>query len=75
MPMAVVSEAATSGPDALSVDQFCALNGISRRLFYDLQKQGRGPHIMKVGKRTLVSRDAAIAWRRRMESETTQTRG
>jgi hypothetical protein len=70
-----VTEQASGGADALTVDEFCSRHGISRRLFYDLQKQGRGPRIMKVNSRTLVSREAAAEWRRRVEAQTTQTSG
>jgi hypothetical protein len=48
--------------------QFCEAHGISRALFYVMQRDGRGPAIMKVGKRTLISVEAATDWRRRMEA-------
>lgn len=58
-------------PAAFSVDEFCATHGgMSRVMFYELLKTGRGPRIMKVGRRTLVSVEAAAEWRRRMEQET-----
>ena len=53
-----------------SVTEFCREHGISRGLFYQLLKEGRGPRVMKVGRRTLVSREAAEDWRRRMEGAT-----
>jgi excisionase family DNA binding protein len=53
--------------DASSVAEFCRRHGISRATFYNWLKTGRGPAIMKVGGRTLISREAAAAWRRRME--------
>lgn len=56
--------------DAFSVDSFCRAHGISRGLFYKLAREGRGPAIMKLNTRTLISREAAEEWRRRMESET-----
>lgn len=52
-----------------SVIQFCKIHGISRSLFYKLAKEGRGPQIMKVNRRTLISREAAEDWVRRMELE------
>lgn len=55
---------------ASSIPQFCSAHNISRGLFYLLKKEGRAPAIMKVGRRTLISTDAAAAWRKRMESET-----
>jgi predicted DNA-binding transcriptional regulator AlpA len=55
---------------ALSVDEFCHAHGLCRASFYNLLKNGTGPATMKVGGRTLVSIEAAAAWRRRMEAET-----
>jgi predicted DNA-binding transcriptional regulator AlpA len=52
---------------ANSIPSFCRAHGISRATFYNLLKRGEGPIVMKVGKRTLVSDEAAAAWRRRME--------
>ena len=53
---------------AFTVPQFCASHGISRALFYILQRDGRGPRIMKCGRRTLIARESAEAWRRQMEA-------
>jgi hypothetical protein len=53
---------------ALTVDEFCAAYKISRSFFYDLVKTGKGPVLMHVGKRTLVSIEASAAWRIQMES-------
>ncbi len=52
-----------------SVQDFCREHGISRGLFYKLLRQGLGPNIIKVGRRTLISQEAAREWRRRMEYE------
>lgn len=52
---------------AQSVNEFCKTNGISRSLFYKLQRQGNGPQIMKVGRRTLITPEAANLWRQRMQ--------
>ncbi len=51
-----------------SVTEFCREHGISRGLFYQLLKEGRGPRVIKAGRRTLISREAAEEWRRRMEA-------
>ena len=51
-----------------TVVQFCNDHNISRSMFYELLADGRGPAVMKVGARTLISIEAAAAWRRRMES-------
>jgi hypothetical protein len=54
---------------AHTVEEFCQAHRISRGTFYNLLKDDRGPRVMKVGARTLVSNEAAADWRRRMESE------
>lgn len=51
----------------LSVYEFCKQSGISRALFYKLVREGKGPRIMKVGRRTLVSCQAAEEWQHTME--------
>jgi hypothetical protein len=56
---------------AYSVADFCrAHGGISQAYFFLLVKEGLGPDLMKVGNRTLVSIEAAAAWRRKMETMT-----
>jgi excisionase family DNA binding protein len=52
-----------------SVAEFCHQHGISRGTFYKLIKEGLGPKTAKIGRRTLISQEAAAAWRRRMEGE------
>ena len=55
---------------AFTVAQFCAAHGnMSRTLFYELLKQGRGPVTFKLGRKTLISNHAAADWVKRMESE------
>ncbi len=55
------------GRAAFSVAEFCREHGISRGLFYNMLREGRGPRVIKAGRRTLISREAAEEWRRRME--------
>jgi len=54
-------------PLAFSIPEFCRRHGISRAHFYNLSKSGHGPAVMRVGRRTLISAEAAAQWRRRME--------
>jgi len=56
-------------PMMLSVPEFCHSHGISRGMFYKLLGEGRGPKAVKIGRRTLISSEAAEEWRRRMERE------
>jgi predicted DNA-binding transcriptional regulator AlpA len=58
----------TTDRQAYSVDEFCRSHGICRATFYNLRKAGDGPVEMKIGARTLISVEAAEAWRRRMEA-------
>jgi len=55
--------------DAYDVQAFCLAHHISRAFFYKLLDQGKGPRVMKVGRRLLISREAAADWRRAMEQE------
>jgi len=61
--------AAQISPFAFTVPEFCAAHRISRALFYILARKGHGPAVMKAGRRTLISHEAAKEWRRRMEAE------
>lgn len=54
---------------AYTVAQFCADHNISRTHFYQLIKDGKAPRLMKVGRRVLISAEAAADWRRDMERE------
>lgn len=51
-----------------SVDEFCHAHNISRAFFYKLRTRGLGPREMKIGTRTIISREAAADWRRDRES-------
>jgi len=52
---------------AFSIENFCRLHGISRSKFYLLLNEGLAPKIMKIGRRTLISHEAAAQWRKDME--------
>lgn len=54
-------------PSALGVANFCTRHGISRALLYKLWKRGEGPTRLKIGRRTLITVEAAAEWRKRME--------
>lgn len=60
---------------AYSPAQFCAEHGFARTTLYALFKEGRGPRTFKVGRRTLISAEAASDWRKRMENETAAENG
>ena len=46
----------------LSIAELCDEMGISKSFFYKLQAKGRGPTTVKLGRRTLITREAATAW-------------
>ena len=58
-------------PMAYSIRQFCEAHNISVDTYFRMQRAGVGPVTMKVGGRTLISVEAATAWRREREAATT----
>lgn len=52
---------------AYSVHEFCAAFRISRAFLYALWANGSGPAAMRIGRRTLISVEAANAWRLSLE--------
>jgi hypothetical protein len=48
---------------ALTIPEFCRSHGISQAFYYELQKDGRGPRTMHVGRRRLISLEEAQRWR------------
>ena len=58
---------------AYSIPSFCADHHISKAFLYKLIKEGKGPRLMKISRRTLISAEAAADWRAQMEASTTQT--
>ena len=58
---------------AFSIADFCcAHGGMSQAFFHALVAKGKGPRLMKVGARTLISVEAAAKWRRAQEAVTDQ---
>jgi hypothetical protein len=49
---------------ALTIPQFCDAHNISEAFFYALQKDGKGPRTMAVGRRRLISIEEAKRWRK-----------
>ncbi len=50
-----------------TVNQFCKSHNISRSMFYKQLKLGEGPRLMAVGRRRMISFEAAADWRQQME--------
>jgi hypothetical protein len=54
---------------ARSIDEFAKANGFCRATFYNLKKHGKAPKTFLVGRRRLVSDQAAAEWQRAMEDQ------
>jgi len=46
----------------MSIEEFCRSISISVDMFHKLQRLGQAPRVMRVGKRVLISADAAKEW-------------
>ena len=53
---------------AFTIKEFCQSHGFSRAHYFNLQKDGLGPRTMQVGKRRLISVEAAADWHRECEA-------
>jgi hypothetical protein len=62
----------SSVPVVYTLAAFCAAHHIGRTHLYMLDKAGRGPRRMKVGRRVLITAEAASEWRRSMEARATR---
>jgi predicted DNA-binding transcriptional regulator AlpA len=64
-----MSHQANAHPErrALTIKQFCAAHAISRAFFYKLLRAGQGPRIAKIGRKTIISDEAAAEWLRGRE--------
>jgi hypothetical protein len=59
---------------AYSIPEFCRVHGgMSQAFFHALIAKGKGPKLMKVGARTLITVEAATAWRAAQEAATEQS--
>ena len=62
-------------PLAFSIKHFCAAHGICVETYFRMQRAGIGPSVMKVGSRTMISVEAAAAWRREREAAARKQHG
>lgn len=46
-----------------SIAEFCKLHRISTPHFFNLQKRGQAPEVLKVGRRVLITAEAVRNWR------------
>jgi hypothetical protein len=55
--------------DTMSIAEFCRRHNISRATYANLQIIHRGPEVIRLGGRVLISLEAAAVWRERMSKE------
>lgn len=53
---------------ALSIREFCQAHNLSIDSYFRMHRSGLGPQTMKIGARTIISIEAAAAWRREREA-------
>lgn len=53
---------------AYTIEEFAQAYRICRATVYNMIKAGTGPRTMKVGARTLISKESATEWQRRIEA-------
>jgi hypothetical protein len=49
--------------DAYRIPEFCRRHSISPSKYFQLAAAGEGPRVMRIGKRVVISREAAADWR------------
>ena len=52
-----------------TVKQFTQTYNLSRSTIYRLWRDGRGPRVLRVGRKVLITVEAAQEWARSMEAE------
>jgi hypothetical protein len=63
----VVADAALAA--AFTIAEFCRAHRISQSMYFKMRNLGLGPREMAVGRRTLISIEAAADWRREREAD------
>jgi hypothetical protein len=61
-------------PVVFSIKSFCESHLISAAKFFELCREGRGPRLMKIDRRTLITNEAAAEWRAECERQTAARR-
>jgi hypothetical protein len=49
--------------EAASIEAFCRRHGISVAYYYELRKEGLTPREVTIGRRILITKEDAAAWR------------
>lgn len=65
----------TTPAECFTITEFCDGHRISRKLYYQLREQGRGPHEFRVGDKNgkvLITKEEAARWRAERDAEARQ---
>jgi hypothetical protein len=62
------SDSAERPEPVYSIKEWCVLRRISEPYFFKLQKAGKGPRVIHVGRRTLVTGSADQSWLKGLEA-------
>jgi hypothetical protein len=54
--------------DCYSIVEFCNRHRITRQFYHRLRNRGLGPREMRLGRRVLITKEAAAAWRAAREA-------
>ncbi|MGF6665302.1 hypothetical protein QF000_006970 [Paraburkholderia atlantica] len=57
---------AESTPPVLTIEEFCERYRIERGLLFRMRRDGRGPDVLQLGRRVLITLEAAREWEVRM---------
>jgi hypothetical protein len=60
---------------AFTIDEFCSAHGFRPTLYYALRKDGEGPTEIRVGRRVLITVEAAERWRAERTAASSNTSG
>ncbi len=59
---------------SLTIEEWCKRHGLCRSTFYNLQKAGKAPRLMKVGAVVRISEEADRDWVHAREAEAASSR-
>jgi hypothetical protein len=62
--------AGVTDPDAYTIREFCKRHMLSRPTYNRLRADGRGPRVIKLDQKVLITKEAAADWRAEHEART-----
>ena len=63
----------TGPPLVFTIKTFCSAHPMSAAKFHALVAEGKGPRLMRVGRRVYITAESAAAWRAEREAESNST--